>query len=135
MEADVWSVILIVVSLLVSGCGVSVLPTHKEAIERLEYHYIVHYANVHGQKKCLPPQRLGEQWFTLCGISRGGPNLLNAGLWEIQAENNGGWAVYAYDEKAAKTQEIFIDDPQIRPRAQPPDFVNVSEARRLFLSF
>lgn len=126
---------VLIASLFLMSCDSAVLSNHKEATNRLEYHYIVHYAHVPGSKKCLNPRRLGDQWFTLCGINidQGSSNLHNAGIWEIKEEENGGWAAYAYDIKAAKSQKLFIDDPQIRPPLLLPHNESAAHAREIFM--
>ncbi len=127
---------VLIASIFLVSCESAVLTTHKEAMNRLEYHYIVHYAHVPGSKKCLNPKKLRNQWFVLCGINvnKGGPDIYSAGIWEIKEEDNGGWAAYAYDIKAAKSQKLFIDDPQIRPPLQPPNNASATHhVRELFI--
>ncbi len=72
----------------------------------------------------------------LCGINinKISPDIYSAGIWEIKEEENGGWAVYAYDIKAAKSQKLFIDDPQIRPPQQLPNNASANLARELFIA-
>lgn len=124
-----------IVSLLLMSCDSAVLSNHKEAMNRLEYHYIVHYAHVPGPKKCLNTRQLGNQWFTSCGINihQGDSNLHSAEIWEIKEEENGGWAAYAYNIKAAKSQKLFIDDPQIRPPLPLPHNATAVHAREIFM--
>lgn len=127
---------VLIVSILLMSCDSDdVRSNHKEAINRLEYHYLVHYAHVPGSKKCLNPRQLGIQWFTLCGVNihQDGTNHLSAGIWEIKEEENGGWAVYAYDIKAAKSQILFIDDPQIRPPLPLSKNATSAHARSIFM--
>jgi hypothetical protein len=127
---------VLIFSIFLVGCESAVLTTHKEAMNRLEYHYIVHYAHVPGSKKCLNPKKIRNQWFVLCGINlnRTESDVYSAGIWEIKEEENGGWAVYAYDKNAAKSQKLFIDDPQIRPPLQVPSSASANLARKLFIA-
>lgn len=113
-----------------SGCGPATSPSHSKAMERLEYHYIMAFKDAPGSKKCLKPKQLDAQrWFTLCGINEGGPALANAGLWELR-EENGAWAAYASNGKAAMAQKFFVDD-QIKPPETPPQY-DTGKARGLF---
>lgn len=102
------------------GCGD---PQHKANLDNLELQYIQAFRDAPGSKKCLTPKQLDGRTFTLCGINNGGPQLANAGLWELRPEG-----AFAANGKA---MTLLGANPQLKPLETPPPY-DIGKARSLF---